>query len=215
MRTLLRRNRPLSQRTASGNVAVIFTLALLPILSAIGCAVDYSRATEIRGKLQSAIDAASVGSVARTSPGFIAAGAMTGGRRDAGRRRPTRRTSSTATCPGAAATRSPACRADVTEIGRQGDHLDGDSSRPRSRRTFIGVIGWSKLTITGTSTSRRQMPHYIDFYLLLDNSPSMGVGATPGRRRRRWSPTRRTNAPSPATTQRTTTTTTSWPRRSA
>ena len=65
------------RKDRSGNVAVIFTLALLPILSAIGCAIDYSRATQVRSKLQSAIDAASVGSVARKSPGFIAAGAMT------------------------------------------------------------------------------------------------------------------------------------------
>jgi hypothetical protein len=35
------------------------------------------------------------------------------------------------------------------------------------------------MTVTGTSTSTANMPLYIDFYLLLDNSPSMGVGATP------------------------------------
>ena len=35
------------------------------------------------------------------------------------------------------------------------------------------------MTVTGTSTSTTNMPLYIDFYLLLDNSPSMGVGATP------------------------------------
>ena len=65
----------------SGNVAVIFTLALLPILSAIGCAVDYSRATQLRSKLQSAIDAASVGSVARKSPGLHCRGYDDRGRR--------------------------------------------------------------------------------------------------------------------------------------
>ena len=30
-----------------GNIAVIFALALLPIMSAIGCTVDYSRATQV------------------------------------------------------------------------------------------------------------------------------------------------------------------------
>ena len=84
---------------SSGNVAVIFTLALLPILSAIGCAVDYSRATQVRSKLQSAIDAASVGSVARKSPAFIAAGTMSGDGTSP-RAQPTRRPSSTATCRG-------------------------------------------------------------------------------------------------------------------
>ena len=37
----------------------------------------------------------------------------------------------------------------------------------------------SSMTVTGSSTSTTNMPQYIDFYLLLDNSPSMGVGATP------------------------------------
>ena len=43
-----------------GNIAVVFAIALLPILSAIGCAVDYSLATRMRAKLQAAADAASV-----------------------------------------------------------------------------------------------------------------------------------------------------------
>src|ERR1700712_3848442 len=65
------------RRDQRGNIAVIFALTLIPVLSCIGCAVDYSRATQLRSKLQAAIDAASVGSVSRTSPAFIAAGAMT------------------------------------------------------------------------------------------------------------------------------------------
>ena len=74
------------RRDTSGNIAVIFAIASLPIMSAVGCAVDYSRATQLRSKLQAAIDAASVGSVARSSPGFIAAGSMTVGWADPGRR---------------------------------------------------------------------------------------------------------------------------------
>src|SRR3954454_25362959 len=60
-----------------GNIAVIFALALLPIMSALGCTVDYSRAVQLRSKLQAAADAASVGSIAKTAPAFIAAGTMT------------------------------------------------------------------------------------------------------------------------------------------
>src|SRR4029077_6999151 len=44
---------------------------------------------------------------------------------------------------------------------------------------FLGVMGKSVMTVTGTSTSTANMPLYIDFYLLLDNAPSMGVCATP------------------------------------
>jgi Flp pilus assembly protein TadG len=65
------------RRDRSGNIAVIFTLTLLPILSAIGCSIDYTIAVQIRSKLQAAADAAIVGSVTKTSPAFIAAGSMT------------------------------------------------------------------------------------------------------------------------------------------
>src|SRR5664279_5122171 len=60
-----------------GNIAVIFAIASVPIISAVGCAADYSMATRMREKLQSAVDAASVASISQYSPGFIAAAAMT------------------------------------------------------------------------------------------------------------------------------------------
>ena len=43
----------------------------------------------------------------------------------------------------------------------------------------MDVIGKTAMTVGGTSNAIATMPLYIDFYLLLDNSPSMGVGATP------------------------------------
>ncbi len=41
-----------------GNIAVIFALSLLPILSFIGAAIDYSMATRAKTKLTSALDTA-------------------------------------------------------------------------------------------------------------------------------------------------------------
>jgi hypothetical protein len=45
--------------------------------------------------------------------------------------------------------------------------------------TVLAIMGKNTMTVTGSSTSVASMPLYMDFYLLLDNSPSMGVGATP------------------------------------
>ncbi len=64
------------RRDRRGNIAVIFAVACVPLISAIGCAVDYTRAVTIRSKLQAAVDAASVGSVARLSPASTAAATM-------------------------------------------------------------------------------------------------------------------------------------------
>jgi Flp pilus assembly protein TadG len=164
------------RKDRSGNVAVIFTLALLPILSAIGVAVDYSRATQVRSKLQSAIDAASVGSVARKSPAFIKAGTMTGdgaiaegvtdakaifdGNMSGVTGYTLKSVTPTVTKAASVITSTVTFTAEVSTV-------------------FLGVMGKSAMTVTGSSTAITKMPQYIDFYLLLDNSPSMGVGATP------------------------------------
>src|SRR5580658_2915935 len=61
-----------------GNVAVIFIFALIPILTAIGAVTDYSMASRMRAKMQSAADAAAVASISKNSAGYNAALTMTG-----------------------------------------------------------------------------------------------------------------------------------------
>ena len=43
-------------RANEGNIAVIFTIALIPIISFIGAAIDYSRANNARSSMQAALD---------------------------------------------------------------------------------------------------------------------------------------------------------------
>jgi hypothetical protein len=43
----------------------------------------------------------------------------------------------------------------------------------------MGIVGINNIAVSGSSTAASAIPSYIDFYLLLDNTPSMGVGATP------------------------------------
>ncbi|HZD92144.1 MAG TPA: pilus assembly protein [Pseudolabrys sp.] len=43
-------------RARSGNVAVMFALALVPVIAAAGAAVDYSRANSVKADLQAALD---------------------------------------------------------------------------------------------------------------------------------------------------------------
>src|ERR1700744_1349691 len=61
-----------------GNIAVIFGLAVIPLISAVGCAVDYSEASRMKAKLQSAADAAAVASISKNSQGWLSASQMTG-----------------------------------------------------------------------------------------------------------------------------------------
>jgi Flp pilus assembly protein TadG len=59
------------------NLAVIFALALIPLLAAVGCATEYSLTTQMRAKMQAAADVASIASISRNSPGYLAATQMT------------------------------------------------------------------------------------------------------------------------------------------
>jgi hypothetical protein len=45
--------------------------------------------------------------------------------------------------------------------------------------TFMKVVGFQTLTVKGSSTSTASLPPYLDFYLTLDVSGSMGLPSTP------------------------------------
>lgn len=163
-------------RDRRGNIAVIFALSCVPLITVIGCAVDYARATQVRSKLQAAADAASVGSVAKASPAFIAAGTMTSdgsiavGVTDARNIFNANVANLTGYTPGSV----------TPTVVKSGSTVTSTVTFGATVNTmFLGVIGKSALALSGTSSATASMPLYIDFYLLLDNSPSMGVGATP------------------------------------
>jgi Putative Flp pilus-assembly TadE/G-like len=159
-----------------GNIAVIFAIACIPLISAIGCATDYSRATQLAIKLQAAADAASVGSIGKTSAAFIAAGSMT-----VDGPVPVGATEAEKIFEGNMADTTGYTLNSVTPtVMKVNGKLTSTVQYSANVSTlFLGVVGRSTMTVTGSSTSTADMPQYIDFYLLLDNSPSMGVGATP------------------------------------
>jgi Flp pilus assembly protein TadG len=163
-------------RDRRGNIAVIFAFCCVPLITVVGCAVDYARATQIRSKLQAAADAASVGSVAKASPAFVAAGSMTSdgaipaGVTDARNIFNANMTNQTGYTLGSV----------TPTVVKSGSTVTSTVTFSASINTmFLGVIGKTALSMSGTSTSTASMPLYVDFYLLLDNSPSMGVAATP------------------------------------
>jgi Flp pilus assembly protein TadG len=54
-------------RDETGSIALVFGLAILPLLLAVGAAVDYSRAMSLKTKLQSATDAATLAAAKKIS----------------------------------------------------------------------------------------------------------------------------------------------------
>ena len=74
MRALVRKFRG----NTRGNVAIITALAMLPMVAAVGCVIDYTDATMIRTKLQAAADAATLATVSVNSSVLTTAKNMTG-----------------------------------------------------------------------------------------------------------------------------------------
>jgi Flp pilus assembly protein TadG len=173
--TLLARFR----RDRSANIAVIFAIAVIPILAAVGTAVDYSMATRIQAKLQSAADAASIASIATNSAGFKAAALMTSdGSVSAGvSEMQNIFTGNASTIPDYSALSVSVTAATVTKTGTVlNSTLSFSANVPV---IFMKAIGWQVMTITGTSKSSSSLPPYLDFYLTVDVSGSMGLPVSP------------------------------------
>jgi Flp pilus assembly protein TadG len=157
------------------NMAIIFALAILPILAAIGCATDYSRANQMKAKLQSAADAASVTPVSKNSAGYKAAILMSSdGSVAAGV------TEANAIFNGNASSFSGYSNLSIIgAVTKTGATLNSTVQFSASMPTmFLGVLGFNTLTLSGSSTSSAGLPLYVDFYLLLDVSGSMGLPST-------------------------------------
>jgi Flp pilus assembly protein TadG len=157
------------------NIAVIFAIALLPILTATGAAVDYSLATRMKAKLQSAADAASVASISAKSAGYIAATTMTSngsvaaGVTDANN-------IFNGNMNGVTGTTNLTVTSTVTKTGSTlASTVQFAADMPV---IFMKVIGYTSLHLTGDSKSSASLPLYLDFYLMLDVSGSMGLPST-------------------------------------
>jgi Flp pilus assembly protein TadG len=165
------------RRDKRGNIAVIFCFSLLPVLAAIGCATDYTQATRIKAKMQAAADAAAVASISVNSAGYTAASLMTSdgpvpaGVADANNifNGNIANFASLYTSPNVTST-----------VTKTGPTLTANVSfTAQVPVTFMRVMGWSRMTVGGTSRATSSVPLYLDFYLLLDVSGSMGLPSTP------------------------------------
>jgi Flp pilus assembly protein TadG len=172
-------------RNSRANVAVTFAIATLPILAAVGCAVDYSLAVRMRSKMQAAADAASVGSISQSSPGYAAAEAMSGnGSVAAGVTDATNIFMANLCGPQPGGCTNVTGYSDLTvtaTVTKTGSTLASVVNfTAQVPTTFLKVIGFQTLTISSASSSSAAMSTYLDFYLMLDVSGSMGLPSTSG-----------------------------------
>lgn len=163
------------RRDTRANIAVVFAIALLPCLTALGCAIDYSMAMRIKVKLQSAADAASIASIAVNSAGYNAALLMTSdGAVSDGADESDKIFKGNASTFGGYTLVSE--KSVVTKKGATlSSNVQFSATVPV---TFLTLIGYQNLPISSSSSSTSSLPLYLDFYLTLDVSGSMGLPST-------------------------------------
>lgn len=147
-----------------GNVAVMFAVLLVPLLGAVGAAVDYSIAANTRSKIIAALDAAVVMAVSKSEITKSASVAQADAVKMFNAQIALLNVSA-----------SPSINVTDSSAGRTA----AGSASASVPTYFMKVMGYNSLSVNGAATAKVGLPVYIDFYLLLDNTPSMGVAATP------------------------------------
>jgi Flp pilus assembly protein TadG len=161
-----------------GNVAVITAIAAVPVIAAIGCVVDYSTAAMIKTKLQAAADAATLAAVSANSTVVATAKAMTANGAVSGGQTYTQNffDSNLSTAPANVGYNGSTRTASVSKTGTT---INATLTYTATVPTFfLGLIGHSTISVSGNSTSSYTLPSYLDFYLMLDVSGSMGMPST-------------------------------------
>ncbi len=162
-------------RSRRAGVAVVTALTLPGAMTAMGGAVDFGRVVQLRDTIQDIADDATVATIAVNSAAYKTGitmnsdGTISGG--------------STKAVNGFTAGYTPP--GDVTDVTttatatKSGTVMTVNMTVKATYKPYIlGLVGITSVPISVTSTATATVPPYIDFYLLLDNTPSMGVGAT-------------------------------------
>src|ERR1700675_4692480 len=161
-----------------GNVAVISALCCLPLIAAVGCVINYTRASLVKTKLQAAAGAAALATVSVNSSVVTTAKAMSSGGTVSGGS-----TFATnffnANLNGSPANVGYTNLTPSATVSVSGTKMTATVSYTAKVPTyFMGVMGFSSTNISGSSTASYTMPTYINFYLMLDVSGSMSFPST-------------------------------------
>ena len=148
------------------NVAVIFALATVPLVYLLGMTTDYTQALRKKNQLDAAADAAAIAAV---RPAMLL------------------QTDSTAKAAAAAVFAStansmtglssvPSPTINIVDSGLQ--RTVTVSYTAQSINNFGTLLRSATWAVGGTSTARAASAPNMNFYLVLDDSPSMAIGAT-------------------------------------
>ena len=156
-----------------GNVLMLMGFAVIPLTFTLGFGIDYARAMRLQTQLNAAADAAALAAVA---PSMIL------------------QNNSTSVSAATKMFNSQAARlTGYQDLQMTPTVVDGTAATStalgylrkatvtytvKSVNVFGGILGNPTLTVTGTASASAAQPPNVDFYLAMDNSPSMLLPAT-------------------------------------
>ncbi len=150
----------------NGSVAIIFAISLLPIMGLIGSTVDYGAVLASKTELDAYADAAAL---TGANPSMLADSPTTAQARvinSFNAQKINAKNNVAVSSFNATVTDTPATR--IVKV----NYL---ATRPT---VFMGLFGWPTMSFSGTATAQVGRATYMDFHLMLDNTPSMALGAT-------------------------------------
>jgi Flp pilus assembly protein TadG len=169
----LRRKLSAFSRESSGSVLMFFGLALMGIFIVVGLVLDYGRALSAKGVLNTATDAAALAALSAAQSDYIANTGASQMMTDA---------------------QSAAQRAFVANAGKAYNILNGAptinvqrngqiitaniSYQAKSPNLFGSLANVANMNLSHSASSALTLPSYLNFYLLLDVSGSMGIPST-------------------------------------
>ena len=160
-----------------GNFGILSAIVSVPLIGAAGAAMDLTHALSVRSQLFDAADAAALGAITEKSQGVAAAISMSADgeikiAEEDGRKLFLSQSMVTITD-------LKNVKVDLT-VEKKGNNLNSKVNFSVTvPTTFMRILGREQITVSGTATASYQTESFIDFFMLLDNTPSMGVGATP------------------------------------
>lgn len=158
-----------------GNFAMMTTIASIPVLVSVATAIDVARILEYKTRMANAADAAVLAAIADGTPAREYAFEMPG---------------LGEIPPGEADAANFFTANFVSDDKVSFDHVTSDVRKESDRIVssltyranvslfFGGLLKLESVPIAGTASAEIQTNAAIDFYMLLDNTPSMGLAAT-------------------------------------
>jgi Flp pilus assembly protein TadG len=156
------------RKERNGNVAITFALAMIPLVYAVGMGVDYTSAAYREDQLNAYADSAALAAVTPTMMASTDAASVAAAQNTFN--------AQASTLSGI--TYNSSGGVTVTTVDTITTRTVTVSWTAASDNSFPNVLGSSTIALAGSSQAVGAIAPNINFYLLLDTSPSMAIAAT-------------------------------------